>query len=149
MPETREWPRPLRIAAKALLTLIYSWSAVAGFHVALASEHTAAPLWAVVFSGMVGVFGILALVMMLMEFWMAERAAAWLTAGPLWVYAVIDLVRYLFGRPGAVDLGGTALLWVAAAAVTLRIVYLTAFDVNLNRNLHRAAAIRARRGTPE
>lgn len=147
MPETREWPPRLRRLAKLSLGVIYTGSATAGWHVVLA-DHQEAPWWSTGLGLLAGCGGVLALVFMLLEWWMAERPAAWVVAFALSFYAIIDgarTVAYAVGwyTEGSIpDLGSTALLYVSAAAVGLRIVHLWAFDLNLNRAKERAEAAR-------
>lgn len=141
-PQTREWPTPLRRLAKLSLGVIYAGSSVAGWHVVVAAEHNDSPWWSIGLGVLAGAGGVLALLFMLLELWMAERPAAWLVAFSLSVYALIDGARLVIGAyTGATDgpdVGGTALLYVSAAAVGLRIVHLWAFDLNLNTAKARA-----------
>lgn len=139
MPETREWPPYLRRAAKLCLLTIYLGNAVAGGLVVYPLSG-GRPLWALVLAVVVVAAATTGAVLMLLERWMEERAAANLTGLLLAIYAVLNTIA--IATSGASP-SGTALIYVATAAVGLRAVHLSAFDFNLHGAQRRAREARA------
>lgn len=127
-PQTREWPPYLRRLAKLCLSVIYLGTAFAGLHVTITLAHSA--WWSVTLGVWALTASSTAWGLMLAERWMLERIAANLAGLALALYAGVNTIR--LALPDGADPGGTALLYVATAAVGLRAIHLAAFDYNLN-----------------
>lgn len=138
-PESREWPPYLRRLAKLCLFVIYTGVSTAGFSVVFPLD-VGRPAWSVALGGCAALSALTACLLMLIERWMEERAAANLAGLFLAVYAFLNTVRI---ATADADPAATGLIYVAVGAVGLRAVHLSAFDFNLNRA--KAGADRAHR----